>query len=135
MTVTSSSSRVRTTLHTLQLMNRNIGAENERRPDQGRRRREKQRRGNNPGTYFVAVAGGMKFLLLRKSREEPNGSTWTLFVTERSQPQERPGTRRRAGRGCRGGACGTAQQWSQSERDRYTQELATKFQPDEEMPF
>jgi hypothetical protein len=48
---------------------------------------KKERRGNNPGTYFVAVAGGLKSLLLRKNREEPNGSTWTLFVTER-QPRE-----------------------------------------------
>jgi hypothetical protein len=45
---------------------------------------EKTRGGNDAGTYIVAVAGGMKFLLLRKNREDPNGSTWTLFVTERS---------------------------------------------------
>jgi hypothetical protein len=43
--------------------------------------REKTRRGNNAGTYIVAVAGGMKFLLLRPNREDPNGSTGTLFVT------------------------------------------------------
>jgi hypothetical protein len=36
----------------------------------------------------VAVAGGMKFLLLRKNREAENGSTWTLFVTERTQRQD-----------------------------------------------
>ena len=48
---------------------------------------ESTRRGNNPGTYIVAVAGGMKFLLLRKNREDANGSTWTLFVTERT-PRE-----------------------------------------------
>jgi hypothetical protein len=32
---------------------------------------ERERRGNNPGTYIVAVAGGMKFLLLRKKPERP----------------------------------------------------------------
>jgi hypothetical protein len=46
---------------------------------------ERERRGNKPGTYIVAVAGGVKFLLLRKNREEENGSTWTLFVTARSE--------------------------------------------------
>jgi hypothetical protein len=55
----------------------------------------------------------MKFLLLRKNREAENGSTWTLFVAERSPRQERP-----------------AQQ-----AERYQQALATKDQPDEETPF
>jgi hypothetical protein len=32
----------------------------------------------------------MKFLLLRKNRAAENGSTWTLFVTERGQKPERP---------------------------------------------
>jgi hypothetical protein len=33
---------------------------------------ERERRGNKPGSYIVAVAGGLKFLLLRKNREDPN---------------------------------------------------------------
>jgi hypothetical protein len=49
---------------------------------------ERERRGNKPGTYIVAVAGGMKFLMLRKSREEP--STWTLFVTARADRRDQP---------------------------------------------
>jgi hypothetical protein len=49
---------------------------------------EKTRRGNDAGTYIVAVAGGMKFLLLRKNRAAENGSTWTLFVTERTPRQD-----------------------------------------------
>ena len=29
---------------------------------------ERSRRSNNPGTYIVAIAGGLKFLLLRRPR-------------------------------------------------------------------
>jgi hypothetical protein len=36
------------------------------------------------------VAGGVKFLLLRKNRAEENGSTWTLFVTARSERRDQP---------------------------------------------
>jgi hypothetical protein len=35
---------------------------------------EKSRRSNDAGTYIVAVAGGMKFLLLRKHQADENGS-------------------------------------------------------------
>jgi hypothetical protein len=90
---------------------------------------EKQRRGNNAGTYIVAVAGGMKFLLLRKNREDPNGSTWTLFVTERTQRQDRPSRDAERGRATheavRETAAAAAERvFSKSDRDEHGNELA-----------
>jgi hypothetical protein len=78
---------------------------------------EKTRRGNKPGTYIVAVAGGMKFLLLRKHQEDANGSTWTLFVTERSQKQERPTRPAERGNATQGRAREVADAWTREQRD------------------
>jgi hypothetical protein len=74
---------------------------------------ERERRGNKPGTYIVAVAGGLKFLLLRKNREEENESTWTLFITSRSERRDQP-TR---GKAAHENAREPAETWSQKQRD------------------
>ena len=96
---------------------------------------ERERRGNNPGTYIVAVAGGMKFLLLRKSREDPNGSTWTLFVTERSQKPERPSRDAERGNATQTSVRAAADTWTREQRDAPVKELAARVQPDPEIPF
>jgi hypothetical protein len=79
---------------------------------------ERERRGNNPGTYIVAVAGGMKFLLLRKHRADENGSTWMLFITARGDRKEHPSAHEaQRGRATAAASREIGSSWSKRQRD------------------
>jgi hypothetical protein len=90
---------------------------------------ERERRGNKPGTYIVAVAGGLKFLLLRENREEENGSTWTLFVTARGERRDQP-TR---GQSTWNATERPPEAMSAADRAAHVEQLSAAFQPDEEI--
>jgi hypothetical protein len=87
---------------------------------------------------YVMFYGGEKEL---KSRPGETVPMWRLLVQERD-PSRRPQQREQppAAEAARGHQSNqplddVARGWSQAERDRHTNELAAKFQPNEEIPF
>jgi hypothetical protein len=87
------------------------------------------------GTAYLTGLSGEARVVGFKSKE-PNkfgNPVWDLFL----QPprQDRPSRDAERGRATGQALEEVARGWSQAERDRYTQELAAKFKPDEEIPF
>jgi hypothetical protein len=86
--------------------------------------------------------GGAKVLLFRRHNPDPDGPHWSLFVTERTHPQERlpahdaqRGVATGAAIDERADAAAERVFGSKVDRDAHVAELAARFQPDEEIPF
>jgi hypothetical protein len=98
---------------------------------------ERERRGSPGSAYWTGRLGAAKLLVFRNNRKEsPDDPDFNVFITEPSPPrQERPSRAAERGRATGQSLEEVAWDWSQAERDRYTQGLAAKFKPDEEIPF
>ena len=96
------------------------------------RRERRGASGEAKPSYLVGAAGGLRLLIFDRHDAPADGPHATLFVAERPPKPTRDAER---GNATQDAMRDIADTWTREQRDAHVQQLAAKFQPDEEPPF